>query len=55
MRLPDPIYKSIPVIYVATGIAALVAIETPFSLISAALFISASLMVWKMRKDYRQQ
>lgn len=55
MRLPEPIYKSIPVIYILTGFAALVSIEAPYSVISAVLFISASLMIMKMRKDYRQQ
>jgi len=53
MRLPRPIYESIPVIYIAGGLVSLILIEAPFSVISAALFGCASWMVWRMRKDYR--
>jgi len=53
MRLPRPIYESIPSLYILGGLVSLILIDAPFSLISAALFGCASWMVWRMRKDYR--
>lgn len=55
MHLPTPIYKSIPLIYLASGITSIIFGDMPFSLIPASLFVFASWMVWKMRKNYRQQ
>lgn len=53
MQLPGPIYESLPVIYIVTGLISLLIIEMPFSVISAALLVCASWMVWRMRKRYR--
>lgn len=55
MQLPEPIYKSLPLLYILIGVVALITFEMPFSVISALLFITASLMIWKMRKHYRHQ
>ena len=55
MYLPGPIYESIPAAYLLSGLVSFVFIEMPFSLISAVLFLFASWMVWKMRRDYRSQ
>lgn len=53
MQLPEPIYESLPVIYIVTGLISILTIEMPFSFISATLFACASWMVWRMRKHYR--
>ena len=54
MQLPGPIYESLPVIYIVTGLISIVLIEMPFSVISAALLVCASWMVWRMRRRYRR-
>ncbi len=55
MHLPGPIYESIPVIYIVSGVISIFLVDLPFSLISAVLFGFASWMVWKMRSDYRNK
>ena len=55
MYLPDPIYKSIPLVYLMSGITSVIFADMPFSLIPACLFGFASWMVWRMRKDYSNQ
>lgn len=55
MQLPGPIYESLPVIYIVTGLSSILLVEMPFSVISAALFTCASWMVWRMRKRYRSK
>ena len=53
MHIPGPIYESIPVVYLASAISSVFIVDAPYSIISAILFVYASWMVWKMRKDYR--
>lgn len=53
MRLPGPIYESLPYLYFIGALLSIILIGTPLSLFSAVLLTYAAWMVWKSRKDYR--
>lgn len=53
MRLPTPLYESLPYLYFIGAILCVVLLHSPITLFSALLLTFAGWMVWRMRKNYR--
>lgn len=53
MWLPDWLYEVLPFVYMAAGIVAFSHFNTPIAYGAGALFVLASLLIFKMRMDYR--
>lgn len=51
--LPEPLYEILPYLYGTVGGISVFSIGNGLGVFSGALFLMASLMVWKMRKDHR--
>lgn len=49
MRLPKPIYKAVPFIYIGAGLLTALQMTHPLAMVSGLLFTSAGLMVFKYR------
>ena len=55
MKLPKPVYESIPALYVITGIAAMSAVDSFMSFISGVLMGGCGVAIMCLRRNYRIQ
>ena len=55
MKLPKPVYESIPALYVITGIAAMSAVDSFMSFISGILMGGCGVAIMCLRRNYRVQ
>lgn len=52
--LPGWLYERLPHAYVTSGFSTLIALEHLAAYISGALLVSAGVLVWKVRRDFRR-
>lgn len=50
---PDWLYESMPLVYAAAGILAIIHFESPEGYAAGALLLLAAVVILKMRRDYR--
>jgi len=50
---PDWLYEAMPYIYLVAGVAAILHFDAPAGYGSGALLLSATLLIWKARKENR--
>ena len=55
MKLPKPVYESIPALYVITGITAISAVDSFMSFISGVLMGGCGIAIMCLRRNYRIQ
>lgn len=53
MMLPKPVYESIPVLYVISGIAAISAVDSFMTFISGILLGGSGIAIMCLRRNYR--
>ncbi len=54
-RKPDWLYEALPAIYLATGLIALIVLQTVMGAISGLMLIAAAASVWSLRRRYRRE
>ena len=54
MNMPKPIYESLPILYVAGGVAAMSTVDSFMSFISGILLGSSGVMIMFLRRDFRR-
>lgn len=54
MNMPKPIYESLPILYVAGGVAAMSTVDSFMSFISGILLGSSGVMILYLRRNYRR-
>ena len=50
---PDWLYESMPLVYAAAGILAIIHFESPEGYAAGAMLLLAAVVILKMRRDYR--
>ncbi|MEH6627312.1 MAG: hypothetical protein V7739_12780 [Motiliproteus sp.] len=55
MVIQKPVYESLPYVYIVIGVAVVIALESPLTFLSGALFYAAGSAVWVMRSGYRRK
>ncbi len=55
MVIQKPVYEALPYVYIVIGVAVVMALESPLTFLSGALFYAAGSVVWVMRSDYRRK
>lgn len=53
MRLPKPLYESLPVLYVSGGIAAITAVDSFTSFVSGVLMGISGVVILVLRRNHR--
>lgn len=53
MHMPKPIYESLPVLYVISGVAAISTVDSFMSFISGILLGSSGVMILYLRRNFR--
>ena len=53
MMLPKPVYESIPVLYIAAGIAAISVVDSFMTYISGILLGGSGVAILCLRRNYR--
>ncbi|WP_207062599.1 hypothetical protein [Motiliproteus sp. SC1-56] len=55
LQVPEQLYEYLPFIYIAIGVAILVAIDSPLRFLPGLLFCLAGGLVWMIRAIYRSK
>lgn len=54
MWLPEWLYRTLPVIYSLSGFLCFYFSDNGFGYLSGLLLITAGMMVWKLRRDFKE-
>jgi len=54
-RIPEPIYRLLPLLYVACGLASCLFIRTVLGVVSGLVMVSAGALIAHMRMEYRRK
>ena len=54
MNMPKPIYESLPILYVISGVAAMSTVDSFMSFISGILLGASGVMIMFLRRDFRR-
>ncbi|MCW8884297.1 MAG: hypothetical protein OQK12_03455 [Motiliproteus sp.] len=55
MVIQKPVYEVLPYVYIVIGILVVIALDSPLTYLSGALFYTAGSAVWVMRSAYRRK